>query len=48
METCSVGVTSRLMEVRDIFQYVPLLDRLISLLNNEEILDEVSILFDYN
>jgi len=48
METGSVGVTSRLMEVRDIFQYVPLLDRLISLLNNEEILDEVSILFDYN
>ena len=48
METGSVGVTSRLMEVRDTFQYVLLLDRLISLLNNEKILDEVSILFDYN
>ena len=45
METGSVGATSRLMEVRDTFQYVPLLDGLTSLLNNKEILGEVSKFF---
>lgn len=41
MATCSVGTTSRLSEKRDVFQYVPLLDGLVSLLKNPEIYSEV-------
>ena len=39
--TCSVGTASRLSEKRDVFQYVPLLDGLVSLLKNPEIYSEV-------
>lgn len=41
MVTTSVGVTSRLTEKRDTFQYVPFLDGLVSLLSNPEIFSEV-------
>ena len=42
--TGSVGAISRPMEVQDTFQYVPLLDGLVSLLSSEDILNKVNFI----